>query len=272
MAIAVHSAETWNSGGAYEAYGGRWSRRVAVEFVDWLDMRRDRRWIDIGCGTGGLTETIFARCAPAAVAGIDPSAGYIAHAREHVEDPRATFEVGNAEALPFPDGTFDVAVCGLVLNFVRDQERCIAEMKRVLQAGGTAALYVWDYAGEMQLMRYFWNAAVDLDPEAAALDQGQRFSVCKPEPLLAIFNEAGFVRVECTRFDIATVFKDFDDYWQPFLGGQGSAPTYCAALSNEQRSRLRDRLCATLPTGLGGTIRLSARAWAVRGLRPSEME
>jgi ubiquinone/menaquinone biosynthesis C-methylase UbiE len=137
MAIAVHSAETWNSGGAYEAYGGRWSRRVAVEFIDWLDMPRDRRWIDIGCGTGGLTETIFARCAPAAVAGIDPSAGYIAHAREHLEDPRVTFEVGNAEALPFPDGTFDVAVCGLVLNFVRDQERCIAEMKRVLQAGGT---------------------------------------------------------------------------------------------------------------------------------------
>lgn len=269
MALPAHSAETWSSGGAYEAYGGRWSRRVAVEFVDWLDMPPNRRWIDIGCGTGGLTETILARCAPVAVVGIDPSAGYIAHACEQVEDQRATFETANAEALPFPDGTFDVAVSGLVLNFVPDRSRCISEMRRTLRSGGTAALYVWDYAGEMQLMRYFWNAAVDLDPSAAALDQGQRFSVCKPEPLLAIFNEAGFVRVECTRFDIATVFTDFDDYWQPFLGGQGSAPTYCAALSNEQRFKLRDRLHATLPTGPDGTIRLIARAWAVRGLKPS---
>jgi SAM-dependent methyltransferase len=272
MLAQTRPSEVWASGEAYEAYNGRWSRRAAVEFIDWLGLSAAGRWLDIGCGTGVLTDTILARSAPAAVVGIDSSEGFIAHARRHMQDPRAKFEVGDAEALPFEDGTFDVVVSGLVLNFVRDQEKFVAEMKRVLCSDGTAATYVWDYAGEMQSMRHFWRAAVDLDPKAAAFDQGQRFSMCKPEPLLLMFHKAGFIRSECTRFDIPTVFKNFDDYWLPFLGGQGAAPTYCAALSADQRSRLRARLHATLPIEQDGSIRLIARVWAIRGLQPREVK
>jgi SAM-dependent methyltransferase len=180
--------------------------------------------------------------------------------------PRANFRSGNAEAVPFPDGAFDAVVSGLVLNFVPQPKTAIGEMRRTLRAGGTAAVYVWDY-GAMQLMRYFWNAAVTLDPDALTLDEARRFAICKPEPLLALFDDGGFDRCECRSFDVPTVFGSFDEYWSPFLGGQGSAPTYCSSLSDDRRAKLRDQLRAALPIDRDGAIRLTARAWAVRGAK-----
>jgi SAM-dependent methyltransferase len=262
-------SDTWAAGEAYEPYVGRWSRLVAVDFVDWLSLPAGGRWLDVGCGTGALTQTILAHAAPASVIGLDPSDGFVGHARHHTHDPRARFEQGSALALPFADDAFDAAVAGLVLNFIPDTGKATAEMKRVLRAGGTAAAYVWDYAGEMQLMRYFWNTAVELDPGAQALDEARRFTNCEPEALLALFKTSGFDQTECRAFDVPTVFKDFDDYWSPFLGGQGPAPTYCCALSEHQRDRLRERLQAILPVESDGTIRLIARAFAVRGVRPA---
>ena len=156
-----------------------------------------------------------------------------------------------------------------MLNFIPDSEKAVAEMKRVVRPGGAAAAYVWDYAGEMQLMRYFWNAAVALDPNARTLDEAHRFPNCRPEALLALFQNGGFDRTECRIFDVPTVFRDFDDYWSPFLGGQGPAPTYCCALSENQRDSLRERVRAMLPIENDGTIRLIARAFAVRGIRPT---
>ncbi len=207
------------------------------------------------------------RAAPATVFGIDPSDGFLANARRYITDPRARFEIAGAEALPVPDGSFDAAVSGLVLNFVPDPAKAAAELYRALAPGGTAAAYVWDYAGAMQMMRRFWDAAVALDPEARAKDEGVRFPLCRPPTLEALLRSAGFRDVSVRAIDVPTVFKDFDDYWTPFLSGQAPAPGYCMALSEGRRAALRERLRATLPARPDGSIPLIARAFAVRGVK-----
>jgi hypothetical protein len=141
-------------------------------------------------------------------------------------------------------------------------------MKRTTRAGGTVAAYVWDYAGEMQMMRHFWNAAVALDPAAVELDEGRRFPICHPEPLGDLFRGAGLREVEARAIDVPTVFRDFEDYWSPFLGGQAPAPGYCMSLPEERRSALREFIRTSLPTLADGSIHLIARAWAVRGIVP----
>lgn len=130
------------------------------------------------------------------------------------------------------------------------------------------AAYVWDYAGKMELMRYFWDAAVALDPAAYELDEGRRFPVCQPEPLAKLFAEAGLHRVEVRPIDVPTDFRDFDDYWSPFLGGQAPAPGYAMSLSEEGRAKLRERIRSKLPIAEDRAIHLIARAWAVRGRTP----
>jgi SAM-dependent methyltransferase len=261
-------SDVWVAGDAYEPYVGRWSRLVARHFIDWLGLPEGKRWLDVGCGTGALTQEVLARADPAAVIGVDSSQGFVAHARAHTQDRRAEFQIGDAQALPFVEREFDAVVSGLVLNFVDRPERALAEMKRVLRPGGAAAVYVWDYAGEMQLMRHFWSAAVSLDPQAGKLDEGRRFPICNEATLLALFDQCGFAQTEVRALDVPTVFKDFDDYWSPFLGGQGPAPTYACTLSEQQRQQLRARLQETLPTEPDGSIRLIARAFAVCGRRP----
>jgi SAM-dependent methyltransferase len=254
----------WSSGDVYEPYVGRWSRLLAREFLDWLAAPPGLDWLDIGCGTGALTEAIAERCAPRRLAGIDPSEGFLDFARRRLGS-RAELRAADAQALPFPDAQFDRAVSGLVLNFVPDQERAAAEMARVLRPGGEAALYVWDYADKMEMMRRFWDAAAALDPRGAEIDEGRRFPICRPEPLRALIEGAGFETVETRAIDVPTHFRDFDDYWTPFLGGQAPAPAYCMSLSEESRAALRERLRASLPTEADGSISLIARAWAVRG-------
>lgn len=259
--------QVWASGAAYEPYVGRWSRLVAREFLAWLDIAPKATWLDVGCGTGALTQTILERAEPAQVKGIDRSEGFVAYAREFVRDERAQFEVGDAQALPVETGSYDAVVSGLVLNFVPQPDRAIEEMARAIKPDGTAAVYVWDYAGEMQLMRHFWDAAGALDPAAVELDEGRRFPICDPHVLTALFQAAGLKNVEARAIDVPTQFKDFDDYWSPFLGGQGPAPSYVMSLTEEQRTALRDRIRARLPFAADASIRLVARAWAVRGVR-----
>ncbi len=260
--------DVWAAGEAYEPYVGRWSRLVASDFLVWLGLRPDLAWLDVGCGTGALTQTILAQASPREVLGIDPSQGFIACARDRTRDPRAAFKTGDARGLPVDDSAFDVAVAGLVLNFVPDPARAVAEMRRAARPGGTIAAYVWDYAEGMQLMRCFWDAAIAIDPAARDLDEALRFPLCQPGPLRALFDGAGLQRIEMRAVEVPTVFKDLDDYWLPFLGGQGPAPTYCMGLSEQRRAQLRERIKATLPTAADGSIRLTARAFAVRGARP----
>jgi SAM-dependent methyltransferase len=259
--------ETWASGAAYEAYVGRWSRLVAREFLSWLNVPAGKRWLDVGCGTGALSQTILDLAAAGHVTGIDRSAEHVAFARERVSDARAQFEVGDAQSLAIESEAYQAVVSGLVLNFIPDPQRAVTEMIRVVKSAGVVAVYVWDYAGKMQFLRHFWNAAADLDPPARDLDEGRRFPLCQSEPLRALFQGRGLLNVEVRPIDIATDFQDFDDYWQPFLGGQGPAPGYVRSLNDAQQGSLRERIKSALPFALDGSIPLVARAWAVRGVR-----
>jgi SAM-dependent methyltransferase len=192
--------QTWVAGDRYEPYMGRWSRQVAPGFLDWLQVPPGSKWLDIGCGTGALAAAILDRAQPASVLGIDPSAGFVEHARAHVADARASFEIGDAQQLPVESQRFDAVVSALVLNFVAKPELAAGEMARAARTGGTVAAYVWDYAGKMDLMRRFWEAAVELDPAAAAFDEGRRpVQLCQPAPLEALFVQAGLRGVEVQR-------------------------------------------------------------------------
>jgi SAM-dependent methyltransferase len=259
--------DVWASGAAYEPYIGRWSRPVARDFLEWLDVPPNSVWVDVGCGTGALTETILAITTPARVEASDRSPMFIEYARANVRDPRAGFVVADTTALPHPDDSADVVVSGLMLNFVPEPEVALAEMQRITRPNGAVAAYVWDYAGEMQLMRRFWDAATSLDERAHELDEGVRFPICKPDALEALFRRVGLRDVQTRAIDVATPFRDFEDYWTPFLGGQAPAPSYALGLSVERRLLLREHLRSTLPIAPDGSIDLMARAWAVRGRR-----
>lgn len=258
-------ADRWHDGGGYQAFVGRWSRRVAERFLPWLDVGRGAVWVDVGCGTGVLTRAILDLEDPASVVGIDPSTAFLSTARTSVRDPRVAFVEGTGNALPESSASADVVVGGLVFNFIPDLDGALGEMRRVARPESTIGGYVWDYAGEMQLLRRFWDAAVDLDPAAAMLDEGRRFPICRPEALEVAFRAAGLEEVAVTAIDVPTVFRDFDDLWTPFLGGVGPAPGYAMSLDAAARERLRVRLDRTLLREVDGSIDLIARAWAVRG-------
>lgn len=260
----VPVADTFERGDPYESYVGRWSRRVAPEFLSWLGLPGGLRWLDVGCGTGALASAILEHAAPGTVAGVEPSEGFLRTARATLP-PETVLRQGTATAMPFEDGAFDAVVSGLVLNFVPDPDAALAEMARVARGGGTLAVYVWDYAGKMELMRRFWDAAVELDPAAAALDEGARFPLCRPDALRQRFQAAGLSGVDVRPLDVSTRFASFDDYWSPFLGGQGPAPAYAMSLDEVARERLRERIRQRLPLQPDGSIALIARAWAARG-------
>ena len=219
-------ADTLESESPYEQYLGRWSRRVAPLFLSWLSIPAGRRWLDVGCGTGALCAAIMECCSPSSVAGVEPSEGFLKTAKENLAG-RAALHQGSAMAIPLGDASVNVVVSGLVLNFVPDQRAALVEMVRVTGKEGMIAAYVWDYAGKMELMRFFWDAAVALDPDAAKMDEGVRFPLCRPEALKKLCAGAGLEGVEVKPIDIPTPFANFDDYWQPFLGGQGAGPRLC---------------------------------------------
>ena len=255
---------------AYEAYIGRWSRPVAREFVRWLAVPARRRWLDVGCGTGALTEVVVDAGEARSVVGVDASAGFVQHARARTfETAEVQFLQGDALALPVGSVDFDAVVSGLVLNFVPEPARMVAEMVRAASPGGTIALYVWDMSGAVELIARFWEVATVADPAAAALAEPGRFrELCAPESLEALFTEAGLSDVVSRAIDVPTVFRDFDDYWTPFLGGQGPAPAFLASLPEARQDAIREGLRTRLAPSPDGSIRLNARAWAVRGTKP----
>jgi SAM-dependent methyltransferase len=264
---AAQPPDVWADGAAYEAYMGRWSRLVAREFLAWLAVAPNRRWLDVGCGTGVLSQAILGHTQPAGIQSIDRAPGFVAFARQQVRDPRVRFDVADAQHLAVEPEAYDAVVAGLMLNFAPQPDQVVGEMRRAARAGAAVAAYVWDYAGSMQILRHFWDAAATLNPQAFELDEGRRFPLCQPQPLADLFRSAGLRDVEARAIDIATDFRDFDDYWSPFLGGQGPAPSYIMALPEQQRLALRERLRQSLPVAPDGTIPLVARAWAVRGIR-----
>jgi trans-aconitate methyltransferase len=247
----------WSSGDVYESYVGRWSRLVAAEFVDWLEQPAGLRWLDVGCGTGALTTTILRTADPVSVLGVDPSAGFVDYARQTARDERASFEVRSAAELP--DGPYDVVVAGLVLNFIPER---VDALRRMGEIGSTVAVYVWDYADGMQLMRHFWDAVAELHRDDREYDEGRRFPFCTAEGLEELFAEAGFSTVSTRAIVVPTEFASFDDYWRPFLGGQGPAPAYVRTLAEPAQVELREAVRSRLPIEADGSILLTARAWA----------
>jgi len=258
--------DRWVTGDAYEAYMGRWSRRIAREFVEWLRPEPAGNWLEFGCGTGALTSAIFELCAPASVIACDPSEFFVKHARKSLSDPRLSFVTAGADALPTRDSGFDGIVSGLVLNFLSEPERTMTAICARLRPGGTVAAYVWDYSEGMEFLRLFWEEAVAQNSSAAALDERQRFQLCHAPALESLFRTAGLEQVETHSLRCETDFANFEDYWTPFLRGTGPAPSYVASLDPGTRELLRERLQRRLPTESGGRILLEARAWAVRGL------
>ncbi len=262
---AKHDA--WSAGDSYDAYMGRWSKKIAVRFLDWLNAGEHLDWLDVGSGTGALSSTVLSRCNPRSLVGIEQSAGFVATAQRNVNDERARFEVGDAQKLPLEDHSRDIVASALVLNFVPDIPKALSEMKRVVRSSGTVAFYVWDYpGGGMGFMRAFWQAAISLDPGASGFAEGKRFSFCTPTGLTELASNAGLQSVECTAIEIPTIFNDFDDFWRPFTLGAGPAPGYCVSLPDEAREKLRLKLIDDLPRQDNGTIAFNARAWAIKVL------
>ncbi len=257
--------DAWQAGDSYEAYMGRWSRPVAARFLDWLALPGRLDWLDVGCGTGALSGAVVKTRKPKSLIAVDPSAGFVAKARENVPDAEADFRVGDAQALPLESNSRDVVVSALALNFVPDKLMALREMKRVTRPGGTIAFYVWDYpGGGVEFMRAFWDAATALNPAAGELTEDSRFPFCTPAGLTDLAEEAGLGVVACTALEAPTVFRDFEDYWMPFTLGAGPAPGYCVSLAPEARERLKAKLSETLPRRDDGAIPLKARAWALK--------
>ncbi len=256
--------EHWDAGDAYDRFMGRWSRLVARQFVAWLDQPPGADWLDVGAGTGNLLHAISEAARPRSLAGVDPSAGFLATAADRLP-PATDLRVGDAGRLEFADASFDATVSGLVLNFVPDASAAIVEMRRVTRPGGTVGGYVWDYRDGMGFLRHFWDAVVELDPAAADLDEGPRFPICRRDGLTDALAAAGLTDLAGSALQIPTTFHDFDDLWEPFLGGQGPGPAYVVALDAERRAALREHLRARVPVEPDGSIRLTARAWAARG-------
>jgi SAM-dependent methyltransferase len=256
--------ENWSSSDKYERYMGRWSRLVADTFVQWLNLPAHLNWLDVGCGTGALSQHIATKTNPQQVTGVDLSAGFVSDAQHNIAN--AKFLVSDAQKLPLLSASFDAVVSGLVLNFVPQPQQAVHEMRRVAKSNAIVSVYVWDYAGKMEFLRYFWDAAAIVDGSAKAFDQAERFSICQPDALAQVFKEARLNNVEIHPLEIDTVFQDFDDYWQPFTLGIFPAPKYTMSLSQEKRAELRQLLQNKLPIDTDGKIPLTARVWAVRSI------
>lgn len=258
---------SWSGGESYERFMGRWSRLASARFVEWLGAGAARDWVDVGCGTGSLARAIAASGSPTSVVGIDPSGAFLDAARSQTRDARVRFVPGSASALPLPDASADVVASAFVLNFLPAADSALGEQARVVRPDGAVAAMVWDYREGMEFLRRFWDAAVALDPGARELDEGVRFPLCAPDPLARLFAEAGLRDVRVGEISFETRFADFADFWEPFMGESGPAPGYVARLDGRQRERLRSSLQDSLEREADGSIRLSARAWTVAGVR-----
>lgn len=258
----------WRATDAYEAYVGRWSRPLAEAFLAWFAVSARGRWLDVGCGTGALTEAVLGAADPIEVVGIDPSPDFLGVAQGGVSDPRVRFAVGDARDLPVTSDRYDAVVAGLVLNFISDPAPAVAEMERAARPGGAVGAYVWDFRGEMQRSQYFWDAVAATDPEAASLDPRPHFHTCEPEPMADLFRGAGLVDVAVRAIDLPMSFRDLDEFWLPHtMAGASVAQRYVSGLDDERQAVLREQLRTTLPFSADGSLHLIDRAWAVRGTK-----
>ena len=267
--LQIMEKSVFSQGEAYERFMGRWSRALAPNFIAFCNVHDGESILDVGSGTGSLALGLGAVMGDCRITGIDPAKSYVSYAQSRTHSRRIRFEIGDALRLRFPDRSFDKTLSLLVLNFVPDPPRAVTEMIRVTQPGGVVAAAVWDYAEGMEMLRIFWDQAVALDSTADVRDE-RHMPFCGKGELATLWRERGLLQVEETSLTVPLVFSSFEDYWSPFLGGQGPAGSYVVSLGSEQRlhleQRLRNRL---LIAGQVRLITLKARAWAVKGLVPS---
>ncbi len=254
----------FDNGAAYERYMGKWSQLVGTAFLDWLALPPNLRWLDVGCGNGAFTEMIAARCAPSAITGIDPAEAVLHYARTRPALRGARLLKGDAMALPFPDASFDVAVMPLVIFFVPDPGRGVAEMARVTEPGGIVTAYGWDMTDGFP-----YRAVRDeLCEMGFATPEPPSRDASRPEVMQGLWQAAGLTAIESRVFTVERTFADFDDYWTTVLGG----PSTSAALRELQPANIKElqaRLRQRLPPDNSGRITYSARANAIHGRVPT---
>ena len=257
----------FDDGAAYERYMGKWSRLAGEVFLDWLAPKPGLRWLDVGCGSGAFTEMVVERCAPLSVEGIDPSEEQLAYARARPALHAARFRQADAMAQPFPDNAFDVAVMPLVIFFVPDPAKGVAEMARVVCPGGTVAAYAWDMLGggfpytTLQAEMREMGVAVPVPPNPGA---------SRIDAIRDLWTGAGLDAVETREITVQRTFADFDDYWTTVLGGSSVRPKL-STMTSEDLAHLQARMRDRLPADAAGRITYSARANAVKGRVPEQV-
>jgi ubiquinone/menaquinone biosynthesis C-methylase UbiE len=259
------AAQLFTDGKAYERVMGRWSRLAGDLFLDWLDVPKGLRWLDVGCGNGAFTEAVIARCAPAEVTAVDPSDGQLAYARTRPGATMAQFRLGDAQALAFADGSFDVAAMGLVIVFVADPAKAAAEMARVVRRSGHVATYMWDIEGGGMPLRPIYAAMRSL---GLTLPSQLATAASRRDNLQALWEAAGLQSVATQVIRITVTYADFDDFWESNSARVGLAGNAINKLSPPERDELRSLLRKQLPAGPGGRISYEAFANAVKGRAP----
>jgi SAM-dependent methyltransferase len=257
----------FDDGAAYERYMGKWSQLAGEAFLEWLAPPSGLRWLDVGCGNGAFTEMVVERCAPSSVQGIDPSEAQLAYARTRPASRMVEFRQGDAMAQPFPDDTFDVAVMPLVIFFVPDPVRGVAEMVRVVCRGGTVAAYAWDMFGggfpyeSLHIEMRELGVVIPVPPSPGA---------SRTEAMRDLWTDAGLEAVDTREITVQRTFADFDDYWTTILGGASVGPTL-AAMASADLERLKVRMRTRLRADANGRITYGARANAVKGRVPNDV-
>jgi len=264
-------AETFRaSADAYDRLVGRYSTQLASALIGFAGVEPGMRALDVGCGPGALTAVLAERLGPEKVAAADPSEPFVEACRSRL--PGVNVVVAGAEALPFPDGTFDVTLSQLVVNFMRDPAAGAREMARVTRPGGIVASCVWDYAGEMTLLRAFWDAAREVAPERAAVaDEGVVMRWCAEGELADLWRAAGLRDVRFGALVVSATYTGFEDLWSPFTTGIAPSGAFCKSLDENDRAALHDALRRRLGVS-DGSFELSARAWASSGVVPGSSE
>lgn len=262
MAETPGTASFRTSAEAYDRHIGRYGPALARALIEIANVSAGQRALDVGCGPGALTAELCQVVGSDGVAAIDPTAPFVEACAQRL--PGVDVRLATAEELPFPDDSFDVTLSQLVVNFMSDAPAGVREMRRVTRPGGTVAAAVWDYAGEMTLLRRFWDAAVALDAGAVKSDEGRSMPYCTPDELERLWRDTGLQDPAVSALVVEAEYRDFDDLWQALEHGSGPSTAYASSLAAERRAELRDELRRRLGVP-EGPFRLTARAWSVVG-------
>ncbi len=268
--LAEAEAKMFVASGGYERFMGRWSRLLAPQFVAFAGVKNGDRVLDVGTGTGSLASAVEASMPASRIVGVDPSKGFIAYAKKNARSARAQFEVGDAQALSFKDASFDATLALLVMNFIPDHRKAASEMRRVTRPQGVVGACVWDYDEGMQMLRFFWDEAIALDPAVEPKDE-RHMKLSRRGQLGDLWKQVGFTKVQEAPLTIAQTYASFNDYWESFATGAGPGGAYVASLPEDRRRQLEARMRKRL---LGdradGQFTLQAKAWCVRGEVPGD--